>query len=268
MKLLDSYIVNLFLSGYRVYFSFRLIFKSFFRLHNETGNIWTHFFGFLYFAYSFASALSTAFAQPNTSLSSVYLLVIFYLTSISSMFLSTVYHLCNCHCEKSNVFFYRCDLLGIVLQIGGSYTVGLFYAFICYPNLQIFYGLIVGSLLVISSVVNNIHRCAGEKYHSCRSFLLASIVSFAMIPSGHWYFIATLPQYELFRLRLLGMLGFYVLGFVFYYSQYPETCNPGKYDIWLHSHQFWHVCVFLAGYVWEGALLQAINSPEGLACSV
>jgi len=253
------------LSGYRVYFSFFLCFKSLFRLHNETLNIWTHLFGLLYFTYSFISALSTLFSQPNVSFAATYLFFIFYLTSISSMFLSTVYHLCNCHCERSNVFFYRCDLLGIVLQIAGSYTVGLYYAFICYPKIQFLYGIIVGSLLIISTVVNNIHRCAGEKYHSCRSFLLASIVLFGVIPSAHWYFIATSLQYDLFCLRVLAMLGFYSLGFIFYYSHFPETCNPGKYDIWFHSHQFWHICVFLAVYIWEDALIQAQNT-SGLVC--
>jgi len=183
------------------------------------------------------------------------------------MFLSTVYHLCACHSERSNVFFYRCDLLGIVLQIGGSYAVGLYYAFVCYPNLQLLYGFIVGSLLLISTIVNNIHRCGGEKYHMCRSFLLASIVLFGIVPSAHWLFISTSFQHGLFSLRLFGMLCFYGLGFVFYYSRFPESCSPGKYDLWLHSHQFWHICVFLAVYIWEGALLQASRASEVFVCS-
>jgi len=183
------------------------------------------------------------------------------------MFLSTVYHLCNCHSERSNVFFYRCDLLGIVLQIAGSYTVGIYYAFICYPNLQMLYGFFVGSLLLISTIVNNISRCGGEKYHVFRTLLLASIVLFAIVPSTHWIFLATSIQFDLFEFRLFGMLGFYGLGFLFYYSQFPEKCNPGKHDLWLHSHQFWHICVFLAAYIWEDALIQASRGREVFVCS-
>jgi len=62
------------LSGYRLYFSFLLCFKSLFRLHNETGNVWTHFFGFLYFTYSFSSTL---LFEPDVLLSNMYLFFYF-----------------------------------------------------------------------------------------------------------------------------------------------------------------------------------------------
>jgi len=38
-------------SGYRVRYSVPLIFKSLFHIHNETGNIWTHLLGTLFFTY-------------------------------------------------------------------------------------------------------------------------------------------------------------------------------------------------------------------------
>lgn len=255
------------LSGYRVYFSFPLCLKSLFRVHNETVNVWTHLLGFLYFTFSLFRTLSTLLSQTSYSIFDLYLFLIFYGTATSSMSLSTLYHLCSCHSEKSHVMLYRCDLLGIALQIAGSYTPGLYYAFICYPTFQTIYGFIVGSLLIIATIINNLQRCGGEKYHSLRSFLLASIVLFAIVPSVHWYLVATPFQYQLFGTHLWSMLGFYALGFFIYYLRYPERSNPGKYDFWFHSHQFWHVCVFLAAYIWEGALIDGYNAREGFVCS-
>jgi len=253
------------LTGYRVYFSIPLCVKSLFKIHNETGNVWTHLLGFCYFLITSLRVLSTIFSASSFD---VLLFLIFYISSMMSMFLSTIYHLCSCHSEKLSVTLYRCDLLGIAVQIAGSYTPGLYYAFICYPFFQKFYGIIVGSLLVISTIVNNMNRCSGEKHHSFRSFLLASIVFFAVVPTCHWLIISDSFQYELLSGRLFAMLGFYGLGFFFYSSRIPEKWYPGKYDIWLHSHQLWHVCVFLAAFAWEGSLINAYQAREALlTCS-
>lgn len=35
----------------------------------------------------------------------------------------------------------------------------------------------------------------------------------------------------------------YGIGFAFYLSKFPESRWPGKFDIWFHSHQWWHVFV-------------------------
>ena len=48
--------------------------------------------------------------------------------------------------------------------------------------------------------------------------------------------------------RLLGivyMYSFYAAGVFFYSSKLPERFWPGKFDIFCHSHQFWHIFVFL-----------------------
>lgn len=88
--------------------------------------------------------------------------------------------------------------------------------------------------------------------------------------------------------RLLLMLALYAGGFVIYYSHFPESMFPGKFDIWvsvlgffhglspdhslvgsslqLHSHQLWHVCVFAAAYCWELNIVEAMLHHKPPAC--
>jgi adiponectin receptor len=52
-----------------------------------------------------------------------------------------------------------------------------------------------------------------------------------------------------------AMFGFYAIGFFFFLTRIPERWFPGAFDVLLHSHQLWHVFVFLAGASWlEGML--------------
>jgi hypothetical protein len=46
------------------------------------------------------------------------------------------------------------------------------------------------------------------------------------------------------------MIGFYAVGFVFYFFHIPEKWFPGRFDYWFHSHQIWHICVVAAIVVW------------------
>jgi adiponectin receptor len=49
---------------------------------------------------------------------------------------------------------------------------------------------------------------------------------------------------------LINMFACYGLGFFFFISRVPERFFPGKFDVWLHSHQLWHLCVLGAVYSW------------------
>jgi len=45
---------------------------------------------------------------------------------------------------------------------------------------------------------------------------------------------------------LLGMGVFYLGGAFLYTYHIPERFFPGRFDIFCHSHQLWHLCVFFA----------------------
>lgn len=50
--------------------------------------------------------------------------------------------------------------------------------------------------------------------------------------------------------HLLLMLLFYLVGFIFYFTGFPECHFPKRFDIWLSSHQVWHLCIVFAVHVW------------------
>lgn len=98
--------------------------------------------------------------------------------------------------------------------------------------------------------------------------MLSSIVSIVglvhfivreMIYHNHGDGFSIVPALYFF----LPALGSYAIGFYTYVRQYlsfyfrcPERYNPGKFDICGHSHQIWHIFVFLGiMFTYLGSLL-------------
>lgn len=48
-------------------------------------------------------------------------------------------------------------------------------------------------------------------------------------------------------LMLILMAIFYITGALLYMFKIPECLSPGRFDLWLHSHQLFHTLVIVAG---------------------
>jgi adiponectin receptor len=88
--------------------SFRLCFKSMFRIHTETGNIWTHLLGFIAFVcvtlyfYLRPVTLSNPFPRDITE---KFVFGSFFAGALFCLAFSTLYHTMDCHSDKiSNLF--------------------------------------------------------------------------------------------------------------------------------------------------------------------
>jgi hypothetical protein len=46
--------------------------------------------------------------------------------------------------------------------------------------------------------------------------------------------------------NLAAMFACYFLGFTFWHTRFPECVWPYRFDIFLSSHQLWHICIVLA----------------------
>jgi len=66
-------------------------------------------------------------------------------------------------------------------------------------------------------------------------------ISAAGGPNDSLDFVPSIPYYLTMGCSYLG-------GLVVYATKVPERYCPGKFDIWGHSHQIWHICV-LGGIV-------------------
>jgi len=260
------------LSGYRAYFSCQLATISLFRLHNQTGNIWTHLI-------SFGIFLDLLFRLVNTELpllsrkldipvADILCCYFFYFTSCCAMLFSSVYHLYGCQSEQSHHALLKLDLFGICLLIYGSFVGGLHYGFYCFPILHKVYIFNITVLIIFCIAITSMDRFQSAKYHWARVSVLALTVGSCVVPATHWLFVARPDQIELFFGRLLAMLALYLLGFVFYLSKFPERLCPGTFDIWGHSHQWWHICVAGAALIWENTLHDALHSFPTMNCYV
>lgn len=95
------------LHGYRVHFSFKMCLYSLIRLHNESGNIYSHGFAILYFLYQFILILKSEFDLEHKIPLSIYCI------GCMICFLgSTLFHLFNSHSKETCATLLRCDFAG------------------------------------------------------------------------------------------------------------------------------------------------------------
>lgn len=92
-------------TGYRINFStFELAKRTFFMLHNETVNVWTHGLGAIYFIVMFLFSVYLSFRKMPYSSVPIWPLIVHAVAAFLQMALSAYFHQFNCQCSKK--FFY------------------------------------------------------------------------------------------------------------------------------------------------------------------
>lgn len=131
-------------SGYRKFLSYSQCIRSLFKIHNETGNCWTHLIGLIGF---FLLTIYTVFIRMNSEDYINRLVFFVFLVSAQICFLgSTVYHLFHCHSEQTMILASRLDYSGIAALITGSFFPPIYFSFYCFPFWQISYLSLISSL--------------------------------------------------------------------------------------------------------------------------
>ncbi|KAL5111003.1 Adiponectin receptor protein [Taenia crassiceps] len=236
--------------------SFGQCFRSIFRIHTETGNIWTHLIGCLCFL-----VLCIAFlVHPGLDLPWDETLVItfFFVSAILALGFSWTFHTVYCYSEPVGRLFSKLDYMGIALLIIGSFVPWIHYSFYCHVPSKIIYqsGIIV--LGIICMVISSQDRFCTPKYRSVRAALFLSLGLSAVVPFVHYVFLEgfwnTINSSGVGWLVLMALL--YITGALIYAFRIPECLYPGKFDIWFQSHQIFHVFVVLAALVHLYSILQ------------
>mmetsp|Transcript_14322 Transcript_14322/g.18803 ORF Transcript_14322/g.18803 Transcript_14322/m.18803 type:complete len:306 (+) Transcript_14322:70-987(+) len=270
------------LKGYRpVPLSKSLCAVSTFRVHNETGNIWTHLIGFAILAALGVSQLSQV---KSTSQVDFLALLVYYVGSCFCMILSSFYHMGNCHSEAARDLLLNLDVFGICMNLIASYLPGLVFGFYCKSwTSGIYVGIVCSSVLSAFTLPCLLHGSTCDQHnescskgkkedktlkaiHNTRTILLLGSVVFCIVPIIHWLLVAGPEEVAMFFPKLSLMLILYASGFFFYVTNFPESYFPGKFDIWGSSHQFWHVIVLLAGIVWAYALPELLHFKLNASC--
>ncbi|KAF9435948.1 hypothetical protein BGZ76_005169 [Entomortierella beljakovae] len=235
------------LTGYRrEAFSYKKCIDTLWFLHNESVNIWTHLLG------SFACIVGSPFVyfyyigvMDTINWADITVFYLFMAGAIICLSLSALFHCFHCHSEPVSKHWNRCDYVGIVFLIAGSFYPAIYYGFYCSKSLQILYTTMITTIGLAVLYVAVKPKFRGHQYRWIRSGLFLAMGLSGIFPVFHSVFLYGLPlaQKAVSFNYSAAMGAFYVFGTLLYGSRSPESIFPGKFDCIGSSHQIFHVCV-------------------------
>jgi adiponectin receptor len=213
--------------------------RTVFLLHNETINIWTHLLGTLYFVVDMFMFIRGE--AQLASLGDIFILFC-YAACIICLFASTWFHIHCCQsCPKQWACALRYDQAGIMIVVLTMNLTSICLLFVGrHSALQpayLVFALLAG---VIAALPVTVSRLSQWSYPALTFFCLSSI-----LPVVHFMAIATPAEVRLYVSPMLMFMPSLLIGAVIFFTRVPERHMPGRFDVFLHSHQIWHVLVFL-----------------------
>ncbi|KAI8869783.1 HlyIII-domain-containing protein [Ramicandelaber brevisporus] len=229
-------------TGYRYYTAISQCFCSIFRLHNETLNIWTHLLPFFLFDKT-ARHMRVASDDRGVIYDSSFFLL-FLAAASACLLCSSIYHTFLCHSRKSVLrSCITIDYMGISILINASVSTVVYYGFYKQSLLQIIYLSII-AVVTLAGVILPWFRWFDRyenRHYRIIIFVLMAVAGF--VPGIHLIVIRGLVNTINFVWPVLASLGSYLIGVLIYAFQFPEKQWPGRFDVWGHSHQWWHLAV-------------------------
>lgn len=229
------------LAKYRAHYTLRMCLLSVFRLHNETMNIWTHLLGFCMFLGLFVY-LFTHVVTANTLL--ILMFVGFSVGLLMCLGCSTCFHTMNAHCSADVCkTMHKLDYFGITCLIVGSFVPTICMAFACAPLWKWLYLSIVLVMGAFGLIGPWFHFWTEIKYRTFRLFVYIVLVGSGVFPIIHVNFVLPVSQTAPYVEGLALEIALYLCGMLIYSFCLPERLFPGRFDVWFHSHQIWHMFV-------------------------
>ncbi|KAF9580261.1 hypothetical protein BGW38_003166 [Lunasporangiospora selenospora] len=236
-------------TGYRrPTLSYRKSIASLWYLHNESVNIWSHLLG----------AVTCLIVAPivyfkvlglfdTAQWTDVAVFYGFIAGAIICLTMSASFHTFCCHSEVVSSRWLRCDYVGIVFLIVGSFYPAIYYGFYCYKMWQIIYTSLITFFGIATVIVVFQPKFRTPQFRWVRSGLFLALGLSGLVPIGHGI---VLYGFRLSRKAsaldyMFGMGGAYVIGVLLYGSRTPECLFPGKFDNFMASHQIFHICVLI-----------------------
>jgi len=147
--------------------NFRECFKSVFRIHTETGNIWTHLLGSVAFIGLSIFFMTRPSAEIDQQEKAVFMA--FFSGAIVCMGLSFTYHTVCCHQNRFICqLFAKFDYCGIAFLTVGSFVPWLYYSFYCNYTPKVCHHILTFCLFVLSTgCVHDYCHCSGSPSSHC-----------------------------------------------------------------------------------------------------
>lgn len=151
-----------------------------------------------------------------------------------------------------------------------GYFPGLYYAFVCYPTVQLVFGVSVTGLFITNIWLQLCHPDWGAPTAAGRRLMHSAfvvLIAFGIVPTAVfcylYYGTVTMGIFLSCVLQVYCTVG---VGAVFYATGVPESLRPGGFDIWGASHQFWHLFVSLSFYGWYNSALLVRDHMRSTGC--
>ncbi|PNS21815.1 hypothetical protein CAC42_413 [Sphaceloma murrayae] len=251
-------------TGYRrATHSYKKAAQSLAYIHNQTGNIFSHLLAMplLVTAVSLALVLQDIPLDPTD----IAIFAIFALGATTCFLLSTTFHTFACHSPTVEALWLRLDFLGIAVLTASTFISGEYYLFYCEPTRQAIHFSITSSLALLTILVLTLPTFQGPRYRPFRllCFSLLGLSGFApMIDSllHHGWIHARRYSVGYYLVEMLVE----IVGAVLYASRVPERFAPGRFDLWAHSHQWFHLCAVAGTGVHVAGLTSAVENTKGI----
>ncbi|KAG8624701.1 hypothetical protein KVT40_007768 [Elsinoe batatas] len=252
------------LTGYRgANYSYRKALASLGYLHNQTGNIFTHLFAVP--ALVVLAVLVNHGRHISTDAVDRLILAIFVIGASTCFLLSTCFHTFSCHSAPVEQLWVRADFLGSIIITAATFLAGEYYFFFC-EHIRMGIHMATVSLSVLAVTVLLTPRLQGPNYRTLRliCFCLLGVSGFVpMVDSLAHYGWNHSKRYSIVYYLVEMLLE--VLGAVTYGCRLPERLAPGRFDIWGHSHQFFHIFTAAAALVHVAGLANAARNTQSFA---
>ncbi|CAK9438422.1 uncharacterized protein LODBEIA_P26460 [Lodderomyces beijingensis] len=248
-------------------------FKSLGYLHNETVNIYSHllpssisFWVILYYI-NFRLTMYDNYLGIWEKLNFLQ----FALACTFCLFMSSIFHCMKSHSHKVSRFGNQLDYFGIIILISSSLISIILFAYYDFP-LQKWVFIALTLVFGTTCTVFTLHPEFSKNYY--RPFRSAMFILFGLsgvLPVANairmFGFETTKARCGMVWLILEGV--FYILGAVLYAMRFPESLghldseeylfSPGRFDIFGHSHQIFHVLVVVAAFCHWKALVECYH---------
>ncbi|KAG0205913.1 hypothetical protein BGX28_002555 [Mortierella sp. GBA30] len=236
-------------TGYRrPTFSYRKALRSLGYLHNESVNIWSHLLGAVAFLIIAPISYFKIIGVLDTiHWTDVAVFYAFLAGAIICLSMSASFHTFCCHSESVCSQWNRCDYVGIVFLIVGSFYPAIFYGFYCHKTWQIMYISLISTFGAATIFVVMRPKFRSPQFRWVRSGLFLAMGLSGLFPIIHGIVLYgfAMAQRAIALNYMFCMGAAYVFGALVYGSRVPECFFPGKFDNFAASHQIFHICVLI-----------------------
>lgn len=235
--------------------SFWLSFMSIFRIHTETGNIWSHILAFILFNFWLFKLLTEI--PHSAKVLDKFFCCLYFCGQIFGALGSVIFHTFECHSRSVSKTTIKIDYFGVFFAIWTANQAAGYFAFRCNDDAKFYWHsfgvvvLIAGTYIIVNEKISKLVRIiifASAAFPSAAGLLIAlsdvidSSGSVQSIEANHGYITGYLIRYWLLSYLTLGF------GAFVYIKRIPEKYFPGLFDYLGQSHQILHVTVIIGVY--------------------